>query len=770
MPKMPSMSSKELVRLLEKGGAVFVRQGSTAPSNPAISLDNITETASQVLTVTISVSDDTGITGYYLSESEAAPTAISDGWISIQTTTSYNSNVSFTLSSGNGNKTIYVWFMDGAGNISQSSSAAITLNQTDTTAPSSPSVSINNGDTLTTSTAVTLTLSATDNVGVTAYYVSENSAVPSANASGWKSVASATSYSAVVPFTLSSGSIGSSIKTVYAWFRDSAGNISVRVSDTITLTISDTTAPSSPSVLINNGDASTTSTAVTLTLSATDNVGVIGYYASETSTTPSASASGWTSVTSTTSYSATVSFTLSGGSVGDNTKTVYVWFRNSAGNISASASDSITLTISDTTAPTNPSVSIDSGASSTTSTSVTLTLSATDDAGVTAYYASETSTTPSASASGWTSVTSTTSYSASVSFTLSSGSVGDNTKTAYVWFKDSAGNVSASLSDSITLGSAPSAPTGVTATAGNGQVSISWSSVSGATSYNIYWSTSSGVTKTTGTKITGVTSPYTHTGLTNGTTYYYVGTQVNSYGESSESNQVSGTPWDSTAGLIGYWKMDETSGSTVTDSSGSGIHGTAVGTTIVTGKFGNGRQGGSTNDYINLGNTLPWISNTVGTITIWFKANDVTTRQAFFGTSHTANVGCGSRLMFEIWGGKLNGEIGYASPCNGMHWDASTTLTTGQWYFAAFQYDGNSYRMFLNGAEQTLTPNEGGTTGNSSWFNATNDGYQQVGIILARTYQGTYINGPFNGIIDEVRIYNRALSASKISTLYSSQP
>jgi len=73
-------------------------------------------------------------------------------------------------------------------------------------------------------------------------------------------------------------------------------------------------------------------------------------------------------------------------------------------------------------------------------------------------------------------------------------------------------------------------------------VSISWSSVSGATSYNIYWSTTSGVTKTTGTKITGGTSPYAHTGLTNGTTYYYVVTAVNSYGESSESSQVSATP------------------------------------------------------------------------------------------------------------------------------------------------------------------------------------------------------------------------------------
>ena len=71
-----------------------------------------------------------------------------------------------------------------------------------------------------------------------------------------------------------------------------------------------------------------------------DDVGVVGYYASETSTTPSASSSGWTSVTSATSYSANVSFTLSSG---DGTKTVYVCFKDVAGNVSASASDSIIL-------------------------------------------------------------------------------------------------------------------------------------------------------------------------------------------------------------------------------------------------------------------------------------------------------------------------------------------------------------------------------------------------------------------------------------------
>ena len=90
--------------------------------------------------------------------------------------------------------------------------------------------------------------------------------------------------------------------------------------------------------------------------------------------------------------------------------------------------------------------------------------------------------------------------------------------------------------------SAPSVPTGVNATAGNGQVTITWDAVAGATSYNIYWSTTAGVIKANGTKISNVTSPYIHSGRTNGTTYYYVVTAENDNGESSESAEVSAKP------------------------------------------------------------------------------------------------------------------------------------------------------------------------------------------------------------------------------------
>jgi Concanavalin A-like lectin/glucanases superfamily/Fibronectin type III domain/Domain of unknown function (DUF2341) len=84
------------------------------------------------------------------------------------------------------------------------------------------------------------------------------------------------------------------------------------------------------------------------------------------------------------------------------------------------------------------------------------------------------------------------------------------------------------------------APGGLTATAGNAQVSLTWNSSSGATTYNVYRSTTNGGSYT---KIVNVaTTSYTNTGLSNGTTYYYVVTAVNANGESGNSNQASATP------------------------------------------------------------------------------------------------------------------------------------------------------------------------------------------------------------------------------------
>jgi fibronectin type 3 domain-containing protein len=86
----------------------------------------------------------------------------------------------------------------------------------------------------------------------------------------------------------------------------------------------------------------------------------------------------------------------------------------------------------------------------------------------------------------------------------------------------------------------PSVPAGVTASAATtNQLTLAWQPVSGATSYNLYWSTTSGVTTATGTKLARVSSPYLHNGLSPNTTYYYIVTALNGAGESSPSGQMS---------------------------------------------------------------------------------------------------------------------------------------------------------------------------------------------------------------------------------------
>ncbi|MEM7431741.1 MAG: fibronectin type III domain-containing protein [Pseudomonadota bacterium] len=85
----------------------------------------------------------------------------------------------------------------------------------------------------------------------------------------------------------------------------------------------------------------------------------------------------------------------------------------------------------------------------------------------------------------------------------------------------------------------PAAPTSVAVVGGNNSVEVSWSGSSSATGYNVYWSTSAGVTPQNGTRESALASPYTIAGLTNGTTYYVVVTATNAGGEGSPSAEVS---------------------------------------------------------------------------------------------------------------------------------------------------------------------------------------------------------------------------------------
>ena len=86
----------------------------------------------------------------------------------------------------------------------------------------------------------------------------------------------------------------------------------------------------------------------------------------------------------------------------------------------------------------------------------------------------------------------------------------------------------------------PVAPTGLTGTAGNQQISLSWTASTGATSYHVKRATTSGGPYTQVAAPTGAS--YTDTSLTNGTKYFYVVSAVNASGESANSSEASGTP------------------------------------------------------------------------------------------------------------------------------------------------------------------------------------------------------------------------------------
>lgn len=98
---------------------------------------------------------------------------------------------------------------------------------------------------------------------------------------------------------------------------------------------------------------------------------------------------------------------------------------------------------------------------------------------------------------------------------------------------------------SATSASGPITPT-LAAAGGNLQITLTWDTIAGAESYNLYHSTASGVTIQSGTKIAGVTSPYVHMGQANAVSRYYIVTAVRSGQEGPASNVQSAM-----AGLCG---------------------------------------------------------------------------------------------------------------------------------------------------------------------------------------------------------------------------
>jgi len=206
------------------------------------------------------------------------------------------------------------------------------------------------------------------------------------------------------------------------------------------------------------------------------------------------------------------------------------------------------------------------------------------------------------------------------------------------------------------------------------------------------------------------------------------------------------------AGLVGYWKLDEVTGSSASDSSGYNNDGTLYnGPTWVDGKFGKALSFDGVDDYVNVPHSTS-LDVDVITVAAWVKGT--------FGSDYRDIIGKSFSGADRAWALCINnGKVDWNVASQGSAvWDLVAHLGTAiindnKWHFVVAVYDGVRGYVYVDGALDS--------SGGSAGVIGKNTLYLGVG----RYYGGEYLNG----IIDEVRIYNRALSEEEIKENYDSK-
>lgn len=221
-------------------------------------------------------------------------------------------------------------------------------------------------------------------------------------------------------------------------------------------------------------------------------------------------------------------------------------------------------------------------------------------------------------------------------------------------------------------------------------------------------------------------------------------------------------------GLVGYWKMDEGSGGIVSNSGGSGaaaLNGAISGATWTTSGKSSNALNFDTNDRVYL--TNPSLLNIGGSLTIsaWVKYSRAYTNMVYnsYGTIAGKSSPANWNDSYRIFAGKGSSgtpdtykyRLGFGRGTHSGNVDLITdeNYNDNNWHFITGVQDMNFGRMYLyvDGAQKKAGVNAG-TISNNHDFN--------IGYEPSRGY--------FNGVIDDVRVYNRALSSAEVALLYNS--
>ena len=225
-----------------------------------------------------------------------------------------------------------------------------------------------------------------------------------------------------------------------------------------------------------------------------------------------------------------------------------------------------------------------------------------------------------------------------------------------------------------------------------------------------------------------------------------------SISKSASINQLPGKD------LVGYWPMDEESGTSAYDASGKGYIGTIQGaSTWQSSSSGSCKVGGCFNfngssNYINVGDKQDLNLSSGGTISAWIRIPS-----SWVGSAYPSVAGKGASAGWDSDGWSLfafsDNKIGIGMRNGTFTVSPSFTNTIkDQWTHIVGTWDGTTIRLYQDGvqktsASQTITPPQTSTS-----------------FIIGRGPSSYY----FGGLIDDVRVYNRALATSEVKTLYES--
>jgi hypothetical protein len=225
-------------------------------------------------------------------------------------------------------------------------------------------------------------------------------------------------------------------------------------------------------------------------------------------------------------------------------------------------------------------------------------------------------------------------------------------------------------------------------------------------------------------------------------------------------------------GLVAWWRLNETNSSAqVTDSGPSGYTGTAIGLPgVVAGKVNNAFSFNGTSQWVTNAGTMGGlafiVTNRVFTIAAWVYPNTMNTNAAgsVFATAASSSE-TGFMWLFENRLGVATNAVrfvGFRSASGSFvnfTQSGSTVFATNEWNHIVLSQNGSgSMTLWLNGTNASLVLSTNGPLATGSLTRAPAVG------VAPHSAGPLY---PFNGTIDDVRIYNRALGATEVGWLYN---